>query len=138
MISTTEVRVRYAETDQMGIVYHTHYLVWAEIGRTELIRALGITYAAVEERGYFLAVAQADVRYHAPAHYDDLIRIEARIERVQSRAVTFAYDISRAEPGPAQRLASVHTTLVSLNADGAPTSMPPDLLEHFRNAISTA
>ena len=129
--------MRYAETDQMGIVYHTHYLVWAEIGRTELIRALGITYAGVEERGYFLAVAQADVRYHAPARYDDCVRIKTRIERVQSRAVMFAYDISRAAPGPELRLASVKTTLVSLNADGAPTSMPSDLLERFRNAISS-
>src|SRR5688500_13761137 len=138
MTNTTEVRVRYAETDQMGIVYHTHYLVWCEIGRTELIRALGITYAEVEQRGYFLAVAQADVRFHAPARYDDVIGVVTRIERVQSRAITFAYDISRAAPGPVMRLASAHTTLVSLSADGAPTSMPPDLLERFRNAISSS
>ena len=122
----------------MGIVYHTHYLVWAEIGRTELIRSLGITYAEVERLGYFLAVAQADVRYHAPARYDDLVRVTTRIERVQSRAVTFTYDVTRAAPGPELRLASIKTTLVSLNADGAPTSMPNDLQERFRNAISPA
>ena len=87
--SVTELRVRYAETDQMGIVYHTHYLVWCEIARTDLIRTFGASYRELEERGVRLAVAEASVRYIAPARYDDRIRVETRLRTVTSRTMIF-------------------------------------------------
>ena len=123
--SISEVRVRYAETDQMGIAYHANYLIWCEIGRTDLIRQSGMTYAAMEERGVKLAVSEASLRFHASARYDDLVRIETTISEVKSRSVTFAYSISRAATG--DRLASAVTTLVSISAAGRTVAMPADI-----------
>ena len=77
-----EIRVRYGETDQMGVVYHAEYLVWCEIGRTEYIRAAGLAYAEMERRGTTLAVADASLRYHAPARYDDRVRVETSLRSV--------------------------------------------------------
>src|SRR5690606_1798658 len=84
---TTKLRVRYAETDQMGVVYHTHYLVWCEIGRTDFIRQLGVSYAELERQGLFLAVAEANIRYAGSARYDDPIRVETWLDAVQSRMI---------------------------------------------------
>ena len=123
--SITEVRVRYAETDQMGIAYHANYLVWCEIGRTDLIRQSGMTYAAMEERGVKLAVSEASLRFHASARYDDLVRIETTITEVKSRSVTFAYSISRSASG--ERLASAVTSLVSISGAGKTVAMPADI-----------
>lgn len=131
-IATT--RVRYAETDQMGVVYHSNYLIWCEIGRTDFLRQLGTSYAVLESQGLKLAVADAHLRYHAPARYDDIIQIETWIERAQSRALTFGYEIFRTEPGPRLRLVSASTTLVALDATGSPRKLPPNLLELFRHA----
>src|SRR5216117_3438237 len=97
---TVEFRVRYAETDQMGVVYHTNYLVWCEIGRTELIRALsGVSYASLEAEGVGLAVAELSIRYHGAARYDNLIRVKTTLTDARSRSVTFEYLISNAETG---------------------------------------
>ena len=84
----SEFRVRYSETDQMGVVYHAEYLVWCEVGRTDFIRALGLPYSELERQGTALAVAEANIRYHAPARYDDLVRVETRLVDVRSRAIT--------------------------------------------------
>jgi acyl-CoA thioester hydrolase len=133
--SAVEFRVRYAETDQMSVVYHANYLVWCEIGRTELIRRLGASYAELERQGTTLAVADAALRYHAPARYDDLIRVEARVEEVRSRSVRFGYLVYRVEDsGDTRRLVSAHTTLVALDDDSRPRTMPADLLQKLRNA----
>lgn len=129
-----EFRVRYAETDQMGVVYHANYLVWCEMGRTELIRRRGDSYAELERAGVVLAVADASVRYHAPARYDDLIRVEAWVDQVRSRTVKFSYRISRASDGePDVRLASATTTLIALDRDSRPRTLPPDLIERLGN-----
>jgi acyl-CoA thioester hydrolase len=120
--SKSEFRVRYSETDQMGVVYHTNYLVWCEIGRTDFIRASGLTYAELERRGVLLVVAEATIRYHAAARYDDLIRVETTLAAVRSRAVTFDYLITNAETG--ERLSSARTVLVSLDRQGRPTTLP--------------
>jgi acyl-CoA thioester hydrolase len=133
--STSTLRVRYGETDQMGVAYHAHYLVWCEIGRTDWIRGLGITYAELERQGHVLAVAEASVRYRASARYDDLVRVETRLASVKSRALTFAYEITREEPESA-RLATASTTLVSLDRAGAPTRLPDSVLNLFREATS--
>jgi acyl-CoA thioester hydrolase len=128
-------RVRYAETDQMGIVYHPNYLVWCEIGRTEFMAALGVRYADVERGGIFLAVAETAVRFVASARYDDLIRVETWIDRVQSRAITFGYEIRRVEPGPGVRLALASTKLIATTREGMPRSLPDHLLGAFRHAV---
>jgi acyl-CoA thioester hydrolase len=122
LMHATELRVRYAETDRMGVVYYANYLVWCEVGRVEYMRALGGSYAALEAEGHGLAVAEARVRYLAPARFDDLIRIETSLTGVRSRAVTFDYVISHAETGA--RLATAHTALVSVDPTGRPTALP--------------
>jgi acyl-CoA thioester hydrolase len=120
-----EFRVRYAETDQMGVVYHAEYLVWCEIGRTEFIRSLGLPYAEMERRGVKLAVADASIRYHAAARYDDLVRVETRLTEVRSRAITFDYLIRRAEDEA--RLATARTLLVSLDQQSRPVPLSSEL-----------
>lgn len=121
--ASSTLRVRYAETDQMGVVYHSHYLVWCEMGRTDYIRALGKTYAELEREGVGLAVADASIRYHAPARYDDRIRVETTLDSVRSRAITFDYVITNADTG--DRLVSARTTLVSIDDAGRPVALPP-------------
>ena len=131
MMTVSEVRVRYAETDQMGVAYHANYLVWCEVGRTDFIRQLGVSYAEMERQGIRLAVADAHVRYHASARYDDVVRIETRLTAAQSRMGTFSYDLLRvAEPGAVtgERLATASTMLISISPDGRPIAMPA----HFR------
>jgi acyl-CoA thioester hydrolase len=122
--SRSEFRVRYSETDQMGVVYHTNYLVWCEIGRTDFIRTTGLTYAELERRGVLLAVAEANIRYHAAARYDDLIRVDTTLAAIRSRAVTFDYLITNGDT--AERLASARTVLVSLDRRGRPVTLPDD------------
>lgn len=123
--SVTEVRVRYAETDQMGVVYHTNYLIWCEIARTDLIRNFGASYRDLEERGIRLAVSEASVRYIAAARYDDRIRVETRLSRVTSRTMIFDYTILNADT--MQRLATASTTLISLDASNRVSVLPADV-----------
>lgn len=132
----SEFRVRYSETDQMGVVYHAEYLVWCEVGRTDLIRALGLPYADLERRGTALAVAEASIRYHAAAHYDDIIRVETRLVDVRSRAITFEYVIRNASTG--DRLASARTMLVSIDPTGRPVPMPVDVRALMERGAVTA
>lgn len=130
--STSTLRVRYAETDQMGVAYHSHYLVWCEVGRTDLIRSLGPSYAAIENDGIRLAVAEAALRYRQPARYDDLIRVETRLERVQSRGVTFAYAIFREHAdGERDLLATATTALIAIDHDGRTRRLPDAVRELF-------
>jgi acyl-CoA thioester hydrolase len=129
----SEFRVRYSETDQMGVVYHAEYLVWCEVGRTDYIRGLGLPYAELERRGTALAVAEAFIRYHSPARYDDLIRVETRLVDVRSRAITFEYLIRNGDTG--DRLATARTLLVSLDSSGKPVPMPPDVRALMESAI---
>jgi acyl-CoA thioester hydrolase len=119
----------------MGFAHHPNYLVWCEIARTDFIRELGTTYAELERSGLLLAVTEAEVRYAAPARYDDVVAITCNIERVQTRSITFNYDVKRLEPGPGQRLATARTRLVALDRNGIPRTIPPELLRRFRDAI---
>jgi len=99
MSVTTEVRVRYAETDQMGIVYYANYLVWFEVGRVELLRALGFSYSMLEtEHECILPVVEATCRYRSPARYDDRILIETRPALLRGSVLKFAYRILRKAP----------------------------------------
>jgi acyl-CoA thioester hydrolase len=128
-----ELRVRYAETDRMGIVYYANYLIWCEVGRVEFMRALGGDYAALEAEGFGLAVAEASVRYLAPARFDDRVRVETTLGAVRSRAVTFDYVISHAESGG--RLATAYTALVSVDAVGRPVALPTEFRARLEGAL---
>lgn len=129
---STEFRVRYAETDRMGVVYHANYLVWCEVGRVEFMRTLGRDYASLEEQGTGLAVTEARVRYLAPARFDDPIRVVTSLTGVRSRAVSFDYEITHAESGV--RLATAHTDLVSIDREGRLMAIPAE----FRLALESA
>jgi acyl-CoA thioester hydrolase len=125
---TSTIRVRYAETDQLGVVYHANSLVWMEVARTDLLRTSGVSYAALEREGFALAVAEASIRYLAPARYDDEVRIVVRVTEVRSRSVRFEYELSRASD--AVRLATAYTALVSIDpATGRPVALPPRIKE---------
>jgi acyl-CoA thioester hydrolase len=124
-----ELRVRYAETDQMGVVYHANYLIWCEMGRTDLIRRLGMSYADMEKAGVSLAVSELSARFHAAARYDEVIRVRTSIADVRSRMITFDYVISNAATN--QRLVSARTTLVSIDRAGRPISLPAELRQLF-------
>jgi acyl-CoA thioester hydrolase len=90
------IRVRYAETDQMGVVYHSNYLVWFEVGRVELLRSLGFDYKRIElEDDTYIVVADAHCRYQQPARYDELLTIRTRIVEAKSRTLKFGYEVFR-------------------------------------------
>jgi acyl-CoA thioester hydrolase len=96
--SETRVRVRYAETDQMGVVYHANYLIWFEVGRVEFIRQIGFNYRQMEqEEGLGIAVVQLDIRYRAPARYDDELIVQTRLLAARGMVMRFGYKILRAE-----------------------------------------
>ncbi len=134
MVKKTEFRVRYAETDQMGVVYHANYLVWCEIGRTDFIRDLGTPYAELERSNVSLAVVEASLRFHAGARYDDMIRVTTTLRDARSRMISFDYLIENATTG--ERLVSASTTLASLTREGRPTTLPSELQQTLKNAIS--
>ncbi|MFP5234935.1 MAG: acyl-CoA thioesterase [Acidobacteriota bacterium] len=100
MAVTTSVRVRYAETDQMGVVYYANYLVWFELGRVELLRSLGLAYSNMEkDHGLVLPVIESNCRYRAPAKYDDEILIETQPSLVRGSVIKFSYRILRKNIG---------------------------------------
>ena len=133
-VGTVDLRVRYAETDRMGVVYHANYLVWCEIGRTDFIRLGGTSYAELERTGVTLAVADASVRYHAPARYDDRIRVETRLSELRSRTITFDYLVVNADSG--ERLVTARTVLISLDAMGRPRALPPEVRDLLARAMA--
>jgi acyl-CoA thioester hydrolase len=120
----SRLRVRYAETDNMGVVYYANYLVWMEVGRLEFCRARGFNYRDMEtEDGIFLAVAESNCRYHSPARFDDEVIVKTSIERASTRMVTFAYEMRLACDG-GRRLASGSTTHVFCSREMRPTRLP--------------
>jgi acyl-CoA thioester hydrolase len=126
-----EFRVRYAETDQMGVVYHTNYLVWCEMGRTDFIRRRGMSYADIERSGTMLAVADLSARFHGAARYEQLIRVTTTLADLQSRFIVFDYLIANAETG--SRLVTARTSLVSVDSAGKPRALPPDIRQLFED-----
>ncbi len=123
------LRVRYAETDQMGVAYYGNHLVWFELGRTEYFRRCGHSYGEVEKKEscYFM-VAEARCRYHAPARYEQLLTVRTRVKSVRARFVCFSYEIL-AEDGT--RIATGETLHVITGRDGKPRSLP----ERYRAAL---
>jgi acyl-CoA thioester hydrolase len=94
-----EIRVRYGDTDAMGIVYYANYLRWFEMGRTEMMRHLGIAYKEIEEEGVYLPVSEVFCKYHRPAKYDDVLTIETRIDFLKKVSMQFSYRIVRVQDG---------------------------------------
>lgn len=117
----------------MGVVYHSNYLIWLEVGRTDLIRAHGIAYKDLEKSGYGLAVAEVSIRYKAPARYDDEILITTSISEVRSRSLRIEYEVVRAADKAV--LATAYTALVSVDpATGKPVALPPQIQALFNSA----
>jgi acyl-CoA thioester hydrolase len=125
MIGSIDIRVRYAETDQMGRAHHSNNLVWCELGRTTLMREQGVSYAEMEQTGVILPVARAEVEYRAPLLYDQVVRIETRVERVRSRDILFGYSMTRDVDGVLA--ATAMTTLVSADTAGRPIRLPHEI-----------
>src|SRR5471030_418932 len=121
--SESTVLVRYAETDQMGVVYHANYLVWFEVGRVELMRALGVEYKTMEiADDCHIVVVDAHCRYIQPARYDELLTIRTRIVESRNRSVRFGYELFR--QANAMLLATGETTHVICGANGRPKLLP--------------
>lgn len=121
-VAETRVRVRYAETDKMGIVYYAHYFVWFEIGRTEWLRDAGWTYRAMEDEGYGLPVIEARCEYKSGARYDDDLRIETRARLVTPVRLAFDYRVARVDEE--QAIATGVTVHATIDRAGRPVRLP--------------
>ncbi len=123
---TTSLRVRYKETDQMGVVYYSNYLVWFEVARAELLRNIGRTYREIEEEmGLRMMVLEAECRYKSPARYDDLLDIACSVTKLGNSSITFTYRVTR----DLDILAEAETTHVFTDITGKPKRMPQILRE---------
>jgi acyl-CoA thioester hydrolase len=135
--SETWLRVRYAETDQAGVVYHSNYLIWFEVGRVELCRDYGFNYRDMEtDADTFLPVTEARVKYRNPAKYDDEIIVRTRVVKLRSRAITFAYEVLRA--GDGLLLAEGETHHIVMNSQGRARAFPPKYAEMMKNGNVTS
>jgi acyl-CoA thioester hydrolase len=133
VVCESRVRVRYAETDQMGVVYHANHFIWFEIGRVELMRQLGFAYRDMErEYGCFIPVVDARCRYKAPARYDDEIIVRTHLKKVRESIIHFGYELVRASDG--EVLAEGETTHMILDAKMKTASLPASMLKVFREA----
>ena len=137
----TVVNVRYAETDQMGIVYHANYLVWFEIGRVAWCRARGFRYADMESRDkHCLMVAEASCRYKSPAHFEDEIIVRTALGRANDRVIRFRYEVRRR--GDNQLLATGETAHVVTGLNRQPSRLPDRYRRYFslpaRKKLSTS
>lgn len=126
----TTFAVRYAESDQMGVVHHSNYIVWMEEGRSQYMRARGYAYEQLEREGAFFAVAEVSARYHAAARYGDRVTVRTWIDDLRSRAVTFAYEIVNAASG--DLLVTGQTKLIMMDRQGRATRIPDAVLTAFR------
>jgi acyl-CoA thioester hydrolase len=119
----TTVRVRYAETDQMGVVYHANYLIWFEVGRVELMRSLGFDYKRMElDDDTYIVVADVHCRYQHPARYDELLTVRTRILEAKTRSLKFGYEIFREHDQ--KSIATGHTIHVACRRDGRVKQFP--------------
>jgi len=126
------LRVRYADTDRMGIVYYGTYPVYFEVGRSEFMRAKGFPYKELEEQGYHLVVTGMEIRYLNPALYDDMLAVRTSVADVQSRGVTFHYTVRR----DGVTVVEGKTRHLCVTVDRKPTRLPVFLIEALRNAGS--
>src|SRR5271170_1288806 len=130
----TRLRVRYAETDQMGVVYHSNHLIWFEVGRVELMRQMGFSYRDMErDEDRFIAVAEVTCRYRAPARYDEEVVVRTRLKHVRKSVVVFSYELVRAEGGAL--LAEGETTHVVTDSEMKVAPLPEKYLKAFRKVL---
>jgi acyl-CoA thioester hydrolase len=119
----TTIRVRYAETDRMGLLHHANYLVYFEQARGELLRSFGLSYRDIEDKGYLLVLTKAEVRYRRPAYFDDLLTIRTTVARTTTVRIDHAYQVLRDDT----LLAEGSTTLACVDRDGRPQALPDAL-----------
>lgn len=130
----TRVRVRYAETDQMGVVYHSNHLIWFEVGRVELMRQMGFSYRDMErEDGLYIAVAEAKCRYRAPIYYDEEIVVRTWLKTVRESVIVFSYELTRSNGGAL--LAEGETTHIVTDSKMKIAALPDKYLNPFRAAV---
>jgi acyl-CoA thioester hydrolase len=122
LIGRTRVRVRYAETDQMGVVYYANYFVWFEVARTDWLRGTGWSYREMEAEGVSLPVIEAHCEYRRPAHYDDELQVETRATLLTPVRVRFDYELVRVVDN--ESLAAGHTVHAALDVAGRPSRLP--------------
>ena len=125
----SDVRVRYVDTDQMGVVHHAHYIEWFEVGRTEYCRAKGFSYGDLEKMGYRLMITDLNCHYRKAVRYDEMVSIRTWVKDLKKRMVTFGYQVFRKET--AEPVAAGETRHICLNASGRPSVIP----EAFRACI---
>jgi acyl-CoA thioester hydrolase len=128
------IRVRYAETDQMGVVYHSNYFVWFEVGRVEFFRQLGFSYQEMESQdNCYIVVVDARCRYKAPARYDEEVLVRTFLKNIRESVIHFGYELSRVSDG--LLLAEGETTHVVTDADMKRRSIPEKYVEAFKDAM---
>ena len=133
-VGEVKIRVRYAETDQMGIVYHANYFVWFEVGRVEFFRQLGFSYKDMEqEDGCHIAVVDARCRYKAPARYDDEVMVRTSLKNVRESLVHFGYELVRA--ADSLLLAEGETTHVVIDREMKKVAIPDKYMRVFKEAV---
>ncbi len=133
IVNESRIRVRYAETDQMGVVYHANHFIWFEVGRVELLRQLGFSYKEMEQQDHcFIAVVDARCRYKAPAMYDDEVIVRTWLKNVRESVIHFAYELVRAD---GTLLAEGETTHIAANAQMQKTTLPEKYMKVFREAV---
>ncbi len=120
--TSVEVRVRYAETDQMGVAHHANYLIWCELARTRHMAEQGVNYRDLEAGGLRLPVVELHMRYRAPARYDDVVRVRCWVRNVASRMVEFGYTLERQEDD--LLFATARTSLIAVDCNHAITTIP--------------
>jgi len=128
---TIEFRVRYDEADRMGVVHHSRYMAYFEMGRVELMRAVGLPHLTQEERGQALTLRSLDVRYRAPARYDDTLRLVTTIEEARGARVVFKSRLARVDPGPEATVAEANVVAAAITPDGAVRRLAPEELAAF-------
>ena len=134
-VNETRVRVRYAETDQMGVVYHANHFIWFEVGRVELLRQLGFSYKEMErEDDCFIAVVDARCRYKAPVLYDDEVLVRTHLKNIRDKLIHFGYELVRA--GTGELLAEGETTHIVADSHLKPRPLPEKYMKVFRAAIA--
>lgn len=133
VVNETRLRVRYAETDQMGVVYHSNHLIWFEVGRVEFMRQMGFSYRDMErDDGRFIAVAEATCRYRAPVYYDEEVIVRTWLQSVRESVVIFNYELVRADNGAL--IAEGETTHIVTDSNMKIAALPEKYLKALRSA----
>jgi len=134
MKSVTQIRVRYAETDAMGIVHHATYPIWMELGRSDLLREMGQSYAQWEAQGVMMSVAELHVKYRAPARYDELVEVRTHLVEATRRKVIFGYEIHR----DGTRLVEGQSIHLVTGPEGRARTMPDELFQFIQTGLPQA